>query len=46
MAIPPTTQQFMAERAGVTIVEVDSSHAVTISHPDVVTDVIVDAATP
>ena len=46
MAIPPATQQFMAERADATIVEVESFHAVTVSHPDVVTDLIIDAATP
>ena len=46
MAIPPATQQFMAERADATIVEVESSHTVTVSHPDVVTDLIIDAATP
>ena len=30
----------MAERAGATITEVDASHVVMVSHPDVVADVI------
>ena len=30
----------MAERAGATIIEVDASHVVMVSHPDVVADVI------
>lgn len=34
----------MAERAGAKITEVQSSHVVMISHPDVVTDVIMEAA--
>lgn len=34
----------MAKRAGAKITEIDSSHVVMISHPDVVTDVIVEAA--
>lgn len=34
----------MAQRAGAKITEVDSSHVVMISHPDVVTDVILEAA--
>lgn len=34
----------MAQRAGADITEVDSSHVVMISHPDVVTDVILKAA--
>ena len=33
-----------AQRAGAKITEVDSSHVVMISHPDVVTDVILEAA--
>jgi pimeloyl-ACP methyl ester carboxylesterase len=33
----------MAQRAGATITEVDASHVVMVSHPDVVTDVILDA---
>jgi pimeloyl-ACP methyl ester carboxylesterase len=34
----------MAQRAGARITEVDSSHLVMVSHPEVVTDVILDAA--
>jgi len=34
----------MAQRAGAKITEVDSSHVVMVSHPEVVTDVILDAA--
>jgi pimeloyl-ACP methyl ester carboxylesterase len=33
----------MAQRAGAKIVEVESSHLVMVSHPDVVTDVILEA---
>ena len=36
--------RFMAERAGSTTVEVDASHAVYVSQPRVVADLIVDAA--
>jgi pimeloyl-ACP methyl ester carboxylesterase len=43
-AIPPATQRFMAQRAGAHTVEVRSSHAVTISHPDAVVRIIRDAA--
>jgi pimeloyl-ACP methyl ester carboxylesterase len=34
----------MAQRAGATITEVESSHVVMVSHPEVVADVILDAA--
>lgn len=34
----------MAQRAGAKITEIDSSHVVMISHPDAVTDVILEAA--
>jgi pimeloyl-ACP methyl ester carboxylesterase len=43
-AIPPATERFMAQRAGSTVQEVQSSHVPMISRPDVVTDLIVDAA--
>ncbi|NNN36969.1 alpha/beta hydrolase [Streptomyces sp. S3(2020)] len=43
-AIPGQAQEFMAERAGSTIVRVDGSHAVSISQPDTVADVIIEAA--
>ncbi|NUP41820.1 MAG: alpha/beta hydrolase [Streptomyces sp.] len=44
-AIPGQAQEFMAQRAGSTIVRVEASHAVSISQPDTVADVIIDAAT-
>ncbi|MFD6188901.1 alpha/beta fold hydrolase [Streptomyces sp. NPDC060275] len=42
--IPPSVQEFMAERAGARTSEVRSSHAVSVSRPGKVTDVIEDAA--
>lgn len=44
LAIPLAEQRFEAERAGAHVTEVDSSHAVTVSRPDVVADVIEQAA--
>ncbi|MYS23806.1 Pimeloyl-ACP methyl ester carboxylesterase [Streptomyces sp. DvalAA-14] len=43
-AITPDVQRFMSERAGSHTEEVNSSHAVMISRPDVVTHVIEEAA--
>lgn len=43
-AINHDLQKFMAGRTDAQISEVDSSHAVMISHPDVVADVITQAA--
>ncbi|ONI85175.1 alpha/beta hydrolase [Saccharothrix sp. ALI-22-I] len=43
-AIPAQAQEFMAERAGSKIVRVDASHAVAVSNPDAVADLILDAA--
>jgi len=43
--IPPPSQRQMAKRAGSTVVEADSSHAVMISKPDVVASLIEKAAT-
>ena len=43
-AIPPATERFMAKRADATTVEIPSSHVAMISHPDVVTDLILEAA--
>ena len=40
----PQSMRFMAERAGSTTVEVDASHAVYVSQPRAVADLIVDAA--
>lgn len=43
-AIPVDEYKFEADRAHSHVTEVDSSHAVPLSHPDVVTDVIEQAA--
>ncbi|MFJ4541936.1 alpha/beta fold hydrolase [Streptomyces tibetensis] len=43
-AIPGQAQEFMAERAGSHIVRIDASHAVSISQPDAVADLIIEAA--
>ena len=42
--IPAQTQHFMAERAKAQVVEVDASHAVSVSHPEEVAEVIEQAA--
>ncbi|MEU8218429.1 alpha/beta hydrolase [Micromonospora taraxaci] len=42
--IPPDLQRFMADRAGSTTVEVDGSHAVAVSQPGQVADLIDTAA--
>jgi pimeloyl-ACP methyl ester carboxylesterase len=42
--IPPAAQRFMSERAGATVVEVAGSHAVFVSQPAVVANLIVQAA--
>jgi pimeloyl-ACP methyl ester carboxylesterase len=44
LAIPLDEQKFEAERAKSHVVEVNASHAVTVSKPDVVADVIIQAA--
>lgn len=44
LAIPPDSMRFMAERAGSTTVEIDASHAVTVSQPGAVADLIDTAA--
>jgi pimeloyl-ACP methyl ester carboxylesterase len=44
MGIPAATQKFEADRAHSHVTEVHSSHAVTVSHPDIVADVIEQAA--
>lgn len=43
--IPPAAERVMAARAGATTVEIDSSHVAMISHPDEVTQLILDAVT-
>ncbi|MFC8300709.1 alpha/beta hydrolase [Micromonospora orduensis] len=42
--IPPDLQRFMAKRAGSTTVEIDASHAVAVSQPGPVADLIDTAA--
>jgi pimeloyl-ACP methyl ester carboxylesterase len=42
--ISPAAERFMAERAHAHVVELDASHAVTVSQPDAVAALIVDAA--
>ncbi|MFF5477633.1 alpha/beta fold hydrolase [Streptomyces sp. NPDC012935] len=42
--IPRDAQVFMAERAHAHMKEIESSHAVSVSHPDAVTDIIEKAA--
>jgi pimeloyl-ACP methyl ester carboxylesterase len=44
LAVPAAAQRFMAERASSHVVEVDASHAVTVSRPDEVARVIGAAA--
>ena len=44
LAIPADSMRFMAERAGSTTVEIEASHAVAVSRPDAVADLIDDAA--
>jgi len=42
--IPPAAQRFMAERAGATVAEVAASHAVYVSQPQAVAELIKTAA--
>lgn len=42
--ISPDAERFMAQRAQSHVVEVDASHAVAVSQPDAVADIIVEAA--
>ncbi|WP_259665046.1 alpha/beta hydrolase [Rhizobium bangladeshense] len=44
--IPPSQQRSMAARAGAKVIEIDSSHAVMLSHPQDVADFIASAAAP
>ena len=44
LAIPAESMRFMASRAGSTTVEIDASHAVTVSQPGAVADLIDTAA--
>jgi pimeloyl-ACP methyl ester carboxylesterase len=42
--IPPPAQQFMSRRAGATVKEVGGSHAIYVSNPEAVADIIKEAA--
>ena len=42
--IPPDAQRFMSKRAGATVVEKRGSHAIYVSQPKAVAQIIVDAA--
>jgi len=42
--IPPDAQRFMAKRAGATVAEAKGSHAIYVSQPEVVADLISQAA--
>jgi pimeloyl-ACP methyl ester carboxylesterase len=42
--IPPPAQKFMSQRAGATVKEVGGSHAVYVSNPQAVADIIKEAA--
>jgi len=44
LAIPAESMRWMGERAGSRNVEIDASHAVTVSRPDAVADLIIEAA--
>lgn len=44
LAVPADAQRFMGARAGATSVEIDASHAVTVSRPIEVADIIESAA--
>lgn len=44
LAIPAESMRFMGERANAHTVEIDASHAVTVSQPDAVADLIKQAA--
>ena len=43
-SVPTEAQRFMAKRAGSTVVEIDSSHAVPVAHPVDTADLIAAAA--
>ncbi|WP_037599883.1 alpha/beta fold hydrolase [Streptacidiphilus rugosus] len=42
--IPPAAERFMAKRAHAHTIEINSSHAAAVSHPDMVAGLIIDAA--
>ncbi len=44
LAIPAELTRFMSERANAHLVEIDASHAVTVSQPGAVAELILEAA--
>lgn len=44
LAVPLEASRFMAERAGARAIEVDASHAITVSQPEAVAQAILEAA--
>ena len=42
--IPPVAQRSMSKRAGSTVAEAKGSHAIYVSHPEAVADLIKQAA--
>ncbi len=42
--IPPDAERMFTKRMGATVVEIESSHVAMNSHPDAVTELIVEAA--
>jgi pimeloyl-ACP methyl ester carboxylesterase len=44
LAVPAEAQHFMAQRAGSRVTEVAASHAVAVSQPEIVADLITEAA--
>lgn len=44
LAVPAELSRWMAERASADLTEIDASHAVTVSQPEAVTDLILGAA--
>jgi pimeloyl-ACP methyl ester carboxylesterase len=43
-SIPPDTERFFGQRMNAKITEIDGSHVIYMSHPDIVADVIAEAA--
>lgn len=43
LMIPPAAQRTMSERIGATVIDVDASHSVYVSHPDAVANLIKEA---
>lgn len=43
-SIPPDTERFFAQRMNAKVTEIDGSHVIYMSHPDIIADVIDEAA--